>query len=115
MKKKLNTTPIRSELSQSGYFRQRPLKKPSDKDLNKDLDKDVKQDGKKDVVARSNNLPPAEVVEEMVFRFRKETKIRINADFPEAWKQELDEYAHQAGVGKYHLVMYAVGQMLGKI
>lgn len=105
-----------------------PVKKPNvsqgksedkvkdlNKDLDKDLNKDVKQDSKKRVNTGSHNLPTADEVEEAVFRFRKESKIRINADFPENWKKELDEYAYQAGVGKYHLVMFAVGKMLGKI
>jgi len=91
----------------------------SNKDLNKDLDKDLNKASKKDVKKhthkRSSNLPTADEVEEMVFRLRKEPKIRINADFPEDWKKELDEYAHQAGVGKYHLVMFAVGKMLSKM
>lgn len=114
MSKKHDTTSIRNELDQSGFFN-----RPKHKDLDKDLNKDAKQDGftssKQAVSNRSKNLPTADEVEEVVFRMRKARKIRINADFPEAWKQELDEYAHQAGVGKYHLVMYAVGKMLGKI
>ena len=85
------------------------------KDLFKDLDKDAKKDVKPERKLSSKTLPSADAVEEMVFRLRKEPKIRINADFPEDWKKELDEYAHQAGVGKYHLVMYAVGKMLGKV
>lgn len=118
MSKKHDTKTLKNELDQSSFF-SRPSNKDSGKDLHKDVDKDSSKDAKEDVkpdaVARSHTLPSADEVEEMVFRLRKASKIRINADFPEAWKQELDEYAHQAGVGKYHLVMYAVGKMLGKI
>lgn len=122
MSKKHDTRLLQNELDQSQFFTQ-PQRKDLPKDTSKDLDKDSRKDVKKDahissqqdVITRSGNLPTADEVDEVVFRMRKARKIRINADFPEEWKQELDEYAHQAGVGKYHLVMYAVGKMLGKI
>lgn len=119
MSKKHNTGHLENELDQSRFFMKPNPSSKTGKDLNKDLDKDLDKDAKQDVKqathTRSHNLPTADEVEEMVFRLRKEPKIRINADFPEDWKKELDEYAHTASVGKYHLVMYAVGKMLGKI
>lgn len=91
------------------------LNKDKSKDLDKDLDEGVKQDVDVGTHARTNTLPPADVIEEMVFRLRKEPKVRVNGDLPEQWKKDLDECAHQVGVGRYHLVMYAVGKMLGKM
>jgi len=119
MSKKHNTSHLQNELEQSKFFMKQNSSSIPIKDLNKDSDKDLNKDAKQDVKqetqTRSHNLPTADEVEEMVFRLRKEPKIRINADFPEEWKKELDEYAHTASVGKYHLVMFAVGKMLGKI
>lgn len=91
------------------------VNKDLDKDLSKDLDAHTKQDGSKEGFEPTNQLPPADAVEYMVFRLNKATKVRVNGDLPEDWKKELDEYAHKVGVGKYHLVMYAVGKMLGKV
>lgn len=126
MKKKHNTAQLQNELNQSRFFTT-PQTDSKTKDLGKDLDKDTdkdltdrtKQDVRKDLQQSlntpSNQLPTADEVEMMVFRLRKAPKVRVNGDLPEEWKLALDEYAHQAGVGKYHLVMYAVGKMLGKI
>ena len=108
-KKNPFTTLIEGEVEQ-----QTPTKTKS-KDLNKDLHKDTKKDVSKDLNQHTNQLPNTDKVEEMVFRMRKEPKVRVNGDLPVAWKVALDEYAHQAGVGRYHLVMYAVGKMLGKV
>ncbi len=45
-----------------------------------------------------------------------EVSCKYNADLSkDDGKRALDEYAHQAGVGRYHLVMYAVGKMLGEV
>lgn len=121
-KKKIETQPQDldngdEDVSQSSNKQEKKSQKSPqiNKDLDKDLNKDAKKDVSKDSHKRTKLLPTADVVEEMVFRMRKEPKIRINADMPEAWKKELDTYAHEAGVGKYHLVMYAVGKMLGKM
>jgi hypothetical protein len=59
--------------------------------------------------------PTQEAIEFLAFELRKVKKERINADVPEDWKQELDDLAHRLGVGKYELVMYVVGQFLGRV
>jgi hypothetical protein len=127
MTKKHDTSQVQNELNQSKFFIKsnpsgkdlKDLDKDLLKDTNKDLDVHTKQDGSKDVHPPTNtpahHLPTTEEVEEMVFHLRKTVKVRVNGDLPEDWKMALDEYAHQSGVGKYHLVMYAVGKMLGKI
>lgn len=93
--------------------------KDLDKDLHKDLtkasDKEVKQDLHTPIIPPTNQLPTADEVEEMMFGLRKEVKVRVNGDMPEDWKKALDEYAHTHSLGKYSLVMYAVGKMLGKV
>lgn len=101
--------------------RQKAEKTSSDKnkDLSKDLDKDSSKDAKirthTDVSKDDHQLPNADAVEEMIFHMRKAPMTRINGNVPEEWKEALDDYAHKAGVGKYHLVMYAIGKMLGKV
>ena len=138
MKKKHNAYGVINELEESGFFSKeasKDLTKDTSKDLHKDAFKDLSKDAfkenrkdlskdtKKDLQVSihptanpsTNPLPPADVVEEMMFRLRKVTKVRVNGDMPEDWKKEMDEYAHQAGIGRYSLVMYAVGKMLGKV
>ena len=61
----------------------------------------------------SRNLSTEEI-ELLAFRLRKDWKTKINTEVPEEWKKELDNLAHRLQVGKYDLLMYIVGQFLGK-
>ena len=96
--------------------------KEDSKDNVKDNPKDVSKDNVKDVfkdldLARQNNpnLPSADDVERMVFECRKVDKTRFNGDVPQEWKDEIDAYSDKIGVGKYNMLMYAVGKFLGKL
>lgn len=132
MKKKLDTTHIENELKGASVFfrdaekRRTDQKKktaPKVKGRNKDLDKDVSKDSSKALPKDAKKAVRKDLhlgvsqdeVEELLFRVRKEPKIRINGDLPQSWKQELDEASHLLGVGKYHLVLFAIAKLLKKV
>ena len=56
-----------------------------------------------------------DAIENAAFQLRKQTKARINADIPLAWKSQLDDLAYELQVGKYELVMYIIGRFLTEI
>ena len=61
-----------------------------------------------------SRLPSTEEVEDLSYTLRKIPKIRVNADVPPDWKDQLDEIAYQLRVGKYELMLYVIGQFLGQ-
>lgn len=56
-----------------------------------------------------------EAVEQLAFRLRKVVKTKVNTEVPMAWKDKIDDLAHELGIGKYELVMYIIGAFLGEI
>lgn len=118
-KKKIDTTFIRNELEQSRLFTSR-VDKEAEKHVedyvesNVDARTDIQTVRQTDSKVGGVKLPSTDEVEEVLFRFRKEKRTRFSGAFPESWKTEMDEYAHKARVGKYDLIMYAVGKFLGK-
>ena len=128
MKKKHDAAKVINELEGSAFFKKpegakhdTPIDTHDDTHIDtlNDTPDDTAHDGHPHVSvethASAHQLPTRDAVDEMLFRYRKLSKVRANADMPEEWKDELDEYAHQHKLGKYHLVMYAVAKMLGKI
>lgn len=136
-----DTTKLVNELNESKFFAKRlpaqsnnksglaesplfpkEIPKDSSKDKAKDNPKDESKEKTKELfkdlqLARQNNpnLPTADDVERMVFEYRKADKTRFNGDVPQEWKEELDAYADRIDVGKYNMIMYAVGKFLGKL
>lgn len=62
----------------------------------------------------SNGLSP-DAIEELGFRLRKVPQTKINATIPTEWKEKFDRLAFQLKVGKYDLLMYVVGVLLGEV
>ena len=56
-----------------------------------------------------------EEIEKFAFDLRKKPKVRVNADVPAEWKDQLDSLAHQLKVGKYELLLYMIAFSLGKV
>ena len=61
----------------------------------------------------SKNLS-TDAMEGLSFGLRKTPKVRVNADVPAKWKEELDNIAHEKKVGKYELLLYVIAVFLGK-
>lgn len=79
------------------------LSKRSSKPLSRRLSKNL------------SNLPTTEEIEDLAFRLRKTTKIRVNADIPADWKKKLDDLAFRLEVGKYDVLMYIVALFLQEV
>jgi hypothetical protein len=62
-----------------------------------------------------SNPPSTENIEKLNFQLRKIAKVRVNADIPLEWKDQLDDLAHTLRVGKYELLLYMIAVLLGKI
>jgi hypothetical protein len=62
----------------------------------------------------SNSLSTDEI-EKLNFQLRKIPKVRVNADIPPDWKDQLDDLAHALRVGKYELLLYMIALLLGKV
>jgi hypothetical protein len=62
-----------------------------------------------------SNRPSTDQIEQLSFELRKVRKFRVNADIPQAWKDELDDLAHELRVGKYELMTFVVGEWLGTV
>lgn len=61
-----------------------------------------------------SKTPTTDAVETLAFQLRKIPKVRVNADIPAEWKQQLDDLAYKLKVGKYDLMLYLIAQFLGK-
>ena len=124
MRKKLNTDQVANELKTgSMFFRKKP---PVNKRKNVKVAQKSEQVNEQKVAQNVERLSKAtsdtldvslktEVVEELAFRLRKATKSKFNTEIPDEWKKEIDDLAHNLGVGKYDLGMYIIGSFLGKV
>ena len=56
-----------------------------------------------------------DAIEELAFRLRKTPQAKINATIPLGWKDKLDDLAYRLKVGKYDLLTYVVGVLLGEV
>ncbi len=61
-----------------------------------------------------SKTPTSDEVEMLAFQLRKIPKVRVNADIPAEWKQQLDDLAYKLRVGKYDLMLYLIAQFLGE-
>ena len=117
MKKKLDETAVADELKRSSVFFSRKNGRQSQENSTEAVTQKTTQVSKHLLKRLSKDLskfPSVDEVEALAFQLRKETKARINADVPQAWKKRLDDLAHELGVGKYELVMYIIAQFLGE-
>lgn len=57
----------------------------------------------------------ADAIEELGFRLRKTPQAKINATIPLDWKDKFDDLAYRLKVGKYDLLTYVVGVLLGEV
>jgi len=103
--KNSNPPPVKEQKTQSGRDAQKvaqnneQVSKPLSKSLSKVL---------------SNGLSP-DAIEELGFRLRKTPQAKINATIPLDWKEKFDDLAFRLKVGKYDLLTYVVGVLLGEV
>lgn len=60
-------------------------------------------------------LPTRDEIQEFSFRLRDELKVKVQAEVPHQWQDELEEIARQLDVKKLELYRYILGAFLGKV
>ncbi|GAB4574689.1 MAG: hypothetical protein Kow0077_22470 [Anaerolineae bacterium] len=63
----------------------------------------------------TRSLPTRDAIQEFSFRLRDELKVKVQAEVPHQWQQELDDLARQINVKKLELYRYIIGDFLGKV
>jgi len=63
----------------------------------------------------TRSLPTRDAIQEFSFRLRDELKVKVQAEVPHQWQQELDDLARQLNVKKLELYRYIIGDFLGKV
>lgn len=63
----------------------------------------------------ARELPTRDEIQGFSFRLRDELKVKVQAEVPHQWQQELDDLARQLNVKKLELYRYIIGDFLGKV
>lgn len=63
----------------------------------------------------SRNLPTRDEIQEFSFQLRDELKVKVQAEVPYRWQDELEELARQLHVKKLELYRFILGEFLGKV
>jgi hypothetical protein len=133
MTKKLKTTTITNELKgQSAFFqpdhsssaeeatdrRQEPPQEQVTSEvtrkvtLPRDTSRDILREKPRE---KSRDLPTRDEVQEFTFRLRDELKVKVQAEVPHTWQQELETVARELDVKKLELYRFILGEFLGKV
>jgi hypothetical protein len=63
----------------------------------------------------SRKLPTRDEIQEFSFRLRDELKVKVQAEVPHEWQDELEDLARKLDVKKLELYRYIIGEFLGKV
>ena len=61
------------------------------------------------------DLPTRDEIQEFSFQLRDELKVKVQAEVPYRWQDELEELARQLNVKKLELYRFIIGSFLGKV
>ena len=64
---------------------------------------------------KSRGLPTRDEVQEFSFRLRDELKVKVQAEVPHQWQEELYQIAQKLRVKKLELYRFIIGEFLGKV
>ena len=64
---------------------------------------------------KSRDLPTRDEIQEFSFRLRDELKVKVQAEVPHQWQNELEEIARELNVKKLELYRFIIGEFLGKV
>jgi hypothetical protein len=63
----------------------------------------------------STKRPTRDEIQEFSFRLRDEIKVKVQAEVPYSWQEELEKIAHQLDVKKLELYRFILGKFLNKV
>lgn len=120
MKKTLDTTGITNELTGRSAFFRNDQTKPTGRDESlthvRDNPREVLRDNPREMQREDGkDWPTRDEIQEFSFRLRDELRVKLQAEVPHLWQQELDELARELRVGKLELYRYIIGLFLGKV
>jgi len=130
-KKQLKTDTITNELENASlYFEKKPLPQKSPERLitperarpineersikvtpSRKSSRDISSEPSRE---KQRELPTRDEIQEFSFRLRDELKVKVQAEVPYQWQDELEETARRLKVKKLELYRYILGQFLGK-
>lgn len=61
------------------------------------------------------DLPTRDDIQAFTFRLRDELKVKVQAEVPHHWQDELEELARELNVKKLELYRFILGEFLGKV
>lgn len=61
------------------------------------------------------DLPTRDEIQEFSFRLRDELKVKVQAEVPHEWQDELEDVARDLKVKKLELYRFIFGEFLGKV
>lgn len=123
-KKPLDTNQITSELRASRFFQtaSTPLQQPGAAlPEAKSARKVTRKSTSNSTPVRENprevsrEYPTRDAIQEFSFRLRDSLKVKVQAEVPHEWQDELEELARQLKVKKLELYRYILGEFLGKV
>ncbi len=77
-------------------------------EVSRDLSRDTLRDKPRD-------LPTREEIQGFSFSLRDELKVKVQAEVPHRWQDELEEIALKLKVKKLELYRFIIGEFLGKV
>ena len=130
MKKNLDVTHLTNELEHSSVFFKSPSSELSRDEENgqqshqtptqdisqtSTLAREVSSDNSREKTRElSPKLPTRDAIQEFSFHLRDALKVKVQAEVPYQWQDELDELARGLKVKKLELYRYIIGDFLGK-
>lgn len=82
------------------------------RDPSSDLSLDTTRDLPRDT---SRGLPSRDDIQGFSFRLRDELKVKVQAEVPHSWQNELEQIALHLDVKKLELYRFIIGEFLGKV
>lgn len=105
-KEKEETDPTRVSTRELTYTRDKSLGKS--RTQQRDVSRGISRKS-------TRELPTRDEIQEFSFRLRDELKVKVQAEVPHQWQDELDEISRQQHVKKLELYRFIFGEFLGKV
>ena len=100
------TNPTRKSTRELTYKRDKSL--VNSRKHNRDMSRGISRE-------YTHDLPTRDEIQEFSFRLRDELKVKVQAEVPHQWQDELEEISRQQHVKKLELYRFIFGEFLGKV
>lgn len=110
-----------AKLSQLGadqklFAQERTQKVTSKLTQERDVPRKISRDTSRNKIRGSlRGYPTRDEIQEFSFRLRDDLRVKVQAEVPHEWQDELEEIARVLDVKKLELYRYIIGAFLGKV